>query len=177
MTHAVLARQQRRYDRDGTFIEKVRAAASSWGDEQIEIDPDIFTAICRECSGTIGLGDLVEKAAKPIARTLGLGCLDENGNLRPESGCAQRRDTLNEFSAKFMNAPDYRQRLADRRAQLARREAAQREQLAVFEDRLEGFRAQHKITVGELKALDQVLAEMPASTPAPEPPAPATPSA
>lgn len=42
-----------------------------------------------------GLGDLVERVAKPIAKALRLPCLDENHNLRPESPCAKRRDRLN----------------------------------------------------------------------------------
>lgn len=46
-------------------------------------------------ASTPGLGDLVEKLAKPIARALRLKCLDERANLRPESKCAQRRAALN----------------------------------------------------------------------------------
>lgn len=42
-----------------------------------------------------GLGDLVEKVAKPIAKALGMDCLDKEGNLRPESKCAEKRDRLN----------------------------------------------------------------------------------
>lgn len=41
------------------------------------------------------LGDAVEKAVKPLAVVLGLPCIDEKGKLRPESGCAKRRDALN----------------------------------------------------------------------------------
>jgi len=43
-----------------------------------------------------GLGDVIEAAIKPIARMLQLPCLDTEGRLRPDSGCAKRRDTLNE---------------------------------------------------------------------------------
>ena len=46
-------------------------------------------------SFTMPLGDMVEAAAKPIAKALHMSCLDEKGNLRPESGCAKRRDSLN----------------------------------------------------------------------------------
>jgi hypothetical protein len=42
-----------------------------------------------------GLGDVVEGLVKPIAKALGLRCLDAEGKLRPESGCAKRRDALN----------------------------------------------------------------------------------
>jgi hypothetical protein len=42
-----------------------------------------------------GLGDWVERVVKPIARVLRLACLDKNGNLKPDSGCAKRRDWLN----------------------------------------------------------------------------------
>jgi hypothetical protein len=44
-----------------------------------------------------GLGDIVEAAAKPIAKALKLPCLDRAGRLKPRSGCAQRRDTLNDL--------------------------------------------------------------------------------
>jgi hypothetical protein len=43
-------------------------------------------------------GDLIEQLAKPVARALDLPCLDPQGNLRPESGCAQRRDAINRFA-------------------------------------------------------------------------------
>jgi hypothetical protein len=43
-----------------------------------------------------GLGDVVERIAKPIAKALNLPCLDKStGQLRPESGCAKRRDRMN----------------------------------------------------------------------------------
>jgi len=41
------------------------------------------------------LGDAIEQAVKPVAQALNLPCLDANGNLLPQSGCAQRRETLN----------------------------------------------------------------------------------
>lgn len=44
---------------------------------------------------TLRLGDLAEKLAKPIARALRLPCLDAQGNLNPESGCAKRKARLN----------------------------------------------------------------------------------
>ena len=43
----------------------------------------------------MGLGDFVERLAKPIAKALGMKCLDEAGKLRPESPCAKRRNALN----------------------------------------------------------------------------------
>lgn len=44
----------------------------------------------------MGLGDLVAKAFTPIARALKLPCIDPATNdLRPESGCAQRKAMLN----------------------------------------------------------------------------------
>jgi hypothetical protein len=49
-----------------------------------------------ECPhGIRGLGDLVELLAKPIAKALGLPCLDERSRLRPDSPCAKRRNALN----------------------------------------------------------------------------------
>lgn len=45
-----------------------------------------------------GLGDFVSSFATPVARALHLGCVDPStGELRPESGCAGRRDALNRF--------------------------------------------------------------------------------
>lgn len=52
-----------------------------------------------ECPyGVQGLGDIVEKIAKPIAKALNLPCLDEEKKLRPESPCAKRRNFLNKIS-------------------------------------------------------------------------------
>ena len=42
-----------------------------------------------------GLGDYVEKLAKPIAVALRLPCLDAEKKLRVESPCAKRREWLN----------------------------------------------------------------------------------
>ncbi len=48
---------------------------------------------------SVGPGDLVELAAKPIARALKIDCLDAQGSLKPDSGCAQRRNALNKLTA------------------------------------------------------------------------------
>ncbi len=41
-------------------------------------------------------GDAIATVATPIARALGLPCIDpETKQLRPESGCAKMRDNLN----------------------------------------------------------------------------------
>ncbi len=43
-----------------------------------------------------GLGDVVAAIATPIARALGLSCIDPaTQQLRPESPCAQRKAALN----------------------------------------------------------------------------------
>jgi hypothetical protein len=55
-----------------------------------------YSRACDEISG-IGLGDIVERIAKPIAKALHMKCLDENNKLRPESPCAKRRDKLNKI--------------------------------------------------------------------------------
>lgn len=48
-----------------------------------------------------GLGDLIEILAKPVAQVLNLNCLDDKGQLRPESNCARRKRMLNRiFPAK-----------------------------------------------------------------------------
>ena len=44
---------------------------------------------------SLGLGDIIERAAKPFARAIGADCLDAHGALKPDSGCAKRRDALN----------------------------------------------------------------------------------
>jgi hypothetical protein len=45
-----------------------------------------------------GLGDIVAAIATPIARALGLPCIDpQTSELRPESPCAQRKAALNRF--------------------------------------------------------------------------------
>ena len=41
------------------------------------------------------LGTLVERAVKPLAKALGLPCLEKDGTLKPQSPCAARRDRLN----------------------------------------------------------------------------------
>jgi hypothetical protein len=49
-----------------------------------------------------GLGDAIEAAVKPLAKALGVPCLDASGRLKPSSPCAKLRDALNQnapFSA------------------------------------------------------------------------------
>lgn len=51
-----------------------------------------------ECPYEIrGLGDIVERIAKPIASALKMPCLDDSGRLKPDSGCGKRRDRLNKL--------------------------------------------------------------------------------
>lgn len=45
-----------------------------------------------------GLGDIVETLAKPIAKALRMKCLDENGNLKPNSRCGKRKQFLNRIT-------------------------------------------------------------------------------
>src|SRR5215475_5624129 len=54
------------------------------------------------------LGDAVSAIATPIAKVLNLDCIDpETNDLRPESGCAKRKQLMNDFSKaiyeKFFN--------------------------------------------------------------------------
>jgi len=50
----------------------------------------------RRQPGKLRLGDLVAKVATPIARAQNLDCIDKTtGQLKPESGCAQRKAALN----------------------------------------------------------------------------------
>jgi hypothetical protein len=49
-----------------------------------------------------GLGDLVERAVKPIARAMGHPCLDkEKTGLRVGSPCDERRKKVNKVGEKF----------------------------------------------------------------------------
>jgi len=46
----------------------------------------------------LGLGDVVAKIATPIARALKMDCIDKStGELKPDSNCAQRKQTLNKL--------------------------------------------------------------------------------
>lgn len=48
------------------------------------------------------LGDIVERLAKPIAIALSMKCIDENGQLKPDSGCAKRKAYLNELHQRHL---------------------------------------------------------------------------
>ena len=49
---------------------------------------------------SFGLGDAVASIATPIARALGLPCIDPaTKDLRPESKCAERKAALNKLTA------------------------------------------------------------------------------
>ena len=49
----------------------------------------------------LGLGDMVETVAKPIAKVLKMDCLDQNEQLKPQSPCWKRRAWLNEQGKKI----------------------------------------------------------------------------
>jgi hypothetical protein len=55
----------------------------------------------RDASATLpgfGLGDAISLVATPIARALGLPCIDPaTQDLKPESPCGQRRESLNKI--------------------------------------------------------------------------------
>ncbi len=61
----------------------------------IGLPPLSPAVVASTVSSRPGLGDLVERAVKPIARLIRSDCLDEHDNLKPDSGCAKRRDWLN----------------------------------------------------------------------------------
>lgn len=46
----------------------------------------------------LGLGDAVERVARPIAKLLGMKCHDESGKLKAGSPCAGRKQALNKFT-------------------------------------------------------------------------------
>lgn len=54
-----------------------------------------------------GLGDLVEKLVKPIARAIKSDCLDERDALKPGSPCAKRRDALNKLYPGSASIPSH----------------------------------------------------------------------
>lgn len=54
--------------------------------------------VARASGQKIGIGDIIERLAKPIAIALKLPCLDKNNQLKPESPCAKRRDKLNRLT-------------------------------------------------------------------------------
>jgi len=55
-----------------------------------------------------GLGDLVSKIATPIARALNWDCIDPaTKDLKPDSGCAGRRDALNALTLDADNIPRF----------------------------------------------------------------------
>jgi len=43
------------------------------------------------------LGDAISTVATPIAGALGMDCVDDQGQLKPESKCGQRKDSINKF--------------------------------------------------------------------------------
>ena len=60
-----------------------------------------FIGQCNACMDAgghkLGLGDLIERIAKPFARALRLDCIDSDGKLKATSPCAKRRDKLNKI--------------------------------------------------------------------------------
>lgn len=65
------------------------------GEKVQEISPEEYAS--RREVKAVGLGDRIERLVKPIAKALRLGCLDENGHLKPESPCAKKRDRINNW--------------------------------------------------------------------------------
>jgi hypothetical protein len=67
-----------------------------------------YVGNCRECLAAgwhEGIGDKIERLVKPIAVALRLPCLDAQGRLRPESGCAKRRALLNRLTPRRRTPP------------------------------------------------------------------------
>ncbi len=68
------------------------------GEQYLQMSEASFEALRREFSfDGRGLGDLVEKLAKPVAKALKRPCIKQDGTLRPESACAKRRRLLNKL--------------------------------------------------------------------------------
>jgi hypothetical protein len=50
----------------------------------------------------IGLGDAIAAIATPIAKAVGMDCIDKTtGQLKQDSGCAQRKEKLNAIKLPF----------------------------------------------------------------------------
>jgi hypothetical protein len=87
------------------YVDALEAAGHVVGD-YLEVPLSAWEAAgksylgCPKATGK-GLGDRVEQMAKPIAKLLGLDCLDAQGRLRVDSGCAKRRDRLNDMGRKL----------------------------------------------------------------------------
>lgn len=83
------------------IIARVREISSE-SEAGFEVDSRKWEELIAEMSRTpkpVGIGDIIERLAKPIAKALGLPCLDEKtGGLKPESPCAKRRDALNRLT-------------------------------------------------------------------------------
>jgi hypothetical protein len=80
------------------FAAAVEAIATRDGDKLVIAASDWhrLTLDFMQPQPARGLGDLVAAVATPIARAFHLSCIDPATNqLRPDSGCAQRRDRLN----------------------------------------------------------------------------------
>ncbi len=123
-----------------------------------DVTAEEYAAHRKAAGAARGLGDLVSAVATPIARTLGLGCVDPaTKQLRPESGCAQRRAALNRLFP--MNTPDPRQRLLDRKVALEARVQQSTDAIILSKARLATLEQRHLSLVGELKAYTDLIAE------------------
>ena len=61
------------------------------------IRPDLTHKTHGSPAKPIGLGDAVSAIATPIARALGMDCVDEeSGQLKPDSPCGRHAQALNE---------------------------------------------------------------------------------
>lgn len=127
-----------------------------------------------------GLGDLVASVATPIARALGLPCIDPaTKQLRPESKCAQRKAALNRavpFSSSSqliipMPSPtENRQRLLDRKSRHDDLVKRLTDSIALAEGRLALQRQQLAIAQGRSAEITAILAEESAPPPPETPP-------
>lgn len=90
--------------------EQAALAVATLTPETVELSPEAFAALQARffprpvppAKKPLGLGDAVAAVATPIARALGLPCIDPaTRQLRPESGCAQRKAALNRAVPKL----------------------------------------------------------------------------
>lgn len=76
-------------------------SAGTLAGSELTIDDAKWQAL-QPAQKSIGLGDAIAAVATPIARALKLSCIDPvTKQLRPDSGCAQRKAALNRIVPKL----------------------------------------------------------------------------
>lgn len=102
--HIGMIASQRGDDCAAAFLAQAKKEGA-----MLSLPEEQWREIARKYPRRTGLGDLIEKAVKPIAKAMHHPCLDEQAQLRPGSPCAKIRDALNRavpLGAAAPAAPD-----------------------------------------------------------------------